>query len=227
MTILKPPVVSVLGKGLAAGHARSGRGCKPVARGGLEKLPMAFILRLLLAQYLVHLFEGITFDAWLNLLRREQFKIDPVCWPRAAWITALSRRQLGRREDSGAPVWHRDRGHVRGGADLYPGPLPQWHDSSSRAAGDRSIDSRHRIATRRSIPAPSCSPSRGWRLWSSHSCCPAGFRKTKWPTWCLPSNRHTWIGASLAAGTTTAAISRFETPRPRKSRRGRVPCVIF
>ena len=51
---------------------------------------MAFILRLLLAQYLVHLFEGITFDAWLNLLRREQFKIDPVCWPRAAWITAVS-----------------------------------------------------------------------------------------------------------------------------------------
>jgi hypothetical protein len=51
---------------------------------------MVFVLRLLLAQNLVHLFEGITFDAWLNLLRREQYKIDPVCWPRAAWITALS-----------------------------------------------------------------------------------------------------------------------------------------
>src|SRR5262249_29563434 len=51
---------------------------------------MAYPLRLLLAQNLVHLFEGMTFGDWLGLLRRERFRIDPVCWPRAAWITGLS-----------------------------------------------------------------------------------------------------------------------------------------
>ena len=73
---------------------------------------MAFILRLLLAQYLVHLFEGITFDAWLNLLRREQFKIDPVCWPRAAWITALSVVNSAAAKTAETSVRHRDRGHA-------------------------------------------------------------------------------------------------------------------
>jgi hypothetical protein len=51
---------------------------------------MIFLLRLLLAQNLVHLFEGMTFGGWLRLLRRERFRIDPECWPRAVWITGLS-----------------------------------------------------------------------------------------------------------------------------------------
>lgn len=51
---------------------------------------MIFLLRLLLAQTLVHQFEGLTFDSWIHLLRREEFKIDPICWPRALWITAMS-----------------------------------------------------------------------------------------------------------------------------------------
>jgi LPS sulfotransferase NodH len=64
---------------------------------------MIFNLRLLLAQTLLHPFEGITFGDWLRLLRRERFRVDPVCWPRAAWITALSlwnavaARAVGRR----------------------------------------------------------------------------------------------------------------------------------
>jgi hypothetical protein len=44
----------------------------------------------LLAQILVHLLEGMTFGDWRRLLRREHFRIEPVCWPRAAWITGLS-----------------------------------------------------------------------------------------------------------------------------------------
>jgi hypothetical protein len=49
-----------------------------------------FALRLLLAQTLVHPLEGITITDWIRLLRRERFRIDPICWPRAAWISALS-----------------------------------------------------------------------------------------------------------------------------------------
>jgi omega-hydroxy-beta-dihydromenaquinone-9 sulfotransferase len=51
---------------------------------------MSFLLRLLLAQTLVHQFEGITFGDWLRVLRRERFRVDPPCWPRAAWITGMS-----------------------------------------------------------------------------------------------------------------------------------------
>jgi hypothetical protein len=51
---------------------------------------MIFLLRLLLAQGLVHQFEGMTFGDWLRLLRRERFRVDPVCWPRALWITGMS-----------------------------------------------------------------------------------------------------------------------------------------
>ncbi|HZW34325.1 MAG TPA: sulfotransferase [Isosphaeraceae bacterium] len=51
---------------------------------------MVFLVRLLLAQNLVHLFEGMTLGDWLGLLRRERFRVDPVCWPRAAWITGMS-----------------------------------------------------------------------------------------------------------------------------------------
>src|SRR5689334_9911464 len=58
--------------------------------GDERPLLMLYFFRLLLAQNLVHLFEGMTFGDWLRLLRREQFRIDPVCWPRAAWITGLS-----------------------------------------------------------------------------------------------------------------------------------------
>src|SRR6185312_2827714 len=51
---------------------------------------MIYLFRLLLAMTLVHPLEGITFDDWLRLLRRERFRVDPICWPRALWITALS-----------------------------------------------------------------------------------------------------------------------------------------
>ena len=51
---------------------------------------MIYVLRLLLAQNLVHMFEGITFGDWLRLLKKERFRVDPECWPRAAWITAMS-----------------------------------------------------------------------------------------------------------------------------------------
>ena len=51
---------------------------------------MLFLLRLWLAQILVHPLEGITFGDWLRLLRKERYRIPPWRWPRAAWITALS-----------------------------------------------------------------------------------------------------------------------------------------
>jgi hypothetical protein len=51
---------------------------------------MLFLIRLILARYLFHMFEGITLGDWLGLLRRERFRVDPPCWPRAAWITAMS-----------------------------------------------------------------------------------------------------------------------------------------
>jgi hypothetical protein len=51
---------------------------------------MTFIIRLLLARALVHLFEGMTFGDWLRLLRRERFRVHPIYWPRALWITLMS-----------------------------------------------------------------------------------------------------------------------------------------
>lgn len=51
---------------------------------------MVYLLRLFLARNLVHIFEGITFAEWVHLLKRERFRVDPPCWPRAAWITAMS-----------------------------------------------------------------------------------------------------------------------------------------
>jgi hypothetical protein len=51
---------------------------------------MIQFLRLLLAFGLVHPFEGITFADWMRLLRKERFRISPLRWPRAAWITSLS-----------------------------------------------------------------------------------------------------------------------------------------
>lgn len=53
---------------------------------------MLHLLRLLLAQNVVHMFEGITFREWKDVLRHERDRIDPVCWPRALWITAMSLR---------------------------------------------------------------------------------------------------------------------------------------
>jgi hypothetical protein len=53
---------------------------------------MIHLLRLFLARSLVHMFEGITFGEWAELLRKEGYRIDPICWPRAAWITAMSLR---------------------------------------------------------------------------------------------------------------------------------------
>jgi hypothetical protein len=51
---------------------------------------MLRLFRFLLAQTLVHLLEGVTFGDWLRLLRRERFRVDPICWTRALWISALS-----------------------------------------------------------------------------------------------------------------------------------------
>ncbi len=51
---------------------------------------MIFLFRLLLARTLIHPLEGVDFGAWVRLLRRERFRVDPVYWPRALWITGLS-----------------------------------------------------------------------------------------------------------------------------------------
>jgi hypothetical protein len=51
---------------------------------------MINLIRLALAMTVVHPLEGITFGDWLRLLRRERFRIDPECWPRAVWLTAMS-----------------------------------------------------------------------------------------------------------------------------------------
>jgi hypothetical protein len=51
---------------------------------------MRFLLRLWLAQLLVHPFEGITWGDWLRLLRRERFRVHPLYWPRMLWITVMS-----------------------------------------------------------------------------------------------------------------------------------------
>jgi hypothetical protein len=51
---------------------------------------MRFHLRYFFASTLFHQFEGITFDRWLGLLRRERFRVSVVCIPRALWITLLS-----------------------------------------------------------------------------------------------------------------------------------------
>lgn len=51
---------------------------------------MIYLFRLLLAMTLVHPLEGITFGDWLRLLRKERFRISPICWPRAGWLTGMS-----------------------------------------------------------------------------------------------------------------------------------------
>jgi hypothetical protein len=53
---------------------------------------MIFYFRLFLAQYLVHMFEGLTFAEWVDVLKKERFRVAPVCWPRALWVTAMSLR---------------------------------------------------------------------------------------------------------------------------------------
>ncbi|WP_165226313.1 sulfotransferase family protein [Aquisphaera insulae] len=51
---------------------------------------MLYFPRLLLAMFVVHLLEGITWGDWIRLLRREGFRISPICWPRVVWITTHS-----------------------------------------------------------------------------------------------------------------------------------------
>ncbi len=51
---------------------------------------MLFVLRLLLAQTIVHPLEGIAQNDWIQLLRRERFRINPLWWPRSAWLSAMS-----------------------------------------------------------------------------------------------------------------------------------------
>ena len=87
---------------------------------------MVFLFRLLLAQYLVHPFEGLTLADWRRVLERERYRVDPSCWPRALWITAQAvwnsyaakrvERQLGAEIDAvpvRAPVFV--LGHYRSG----------------------------------------------------------------------------------------------------------------
>ncbi len=51
---------------------------------------MLFLLRYLLASTLIHPLEGMTAPEWWRALRRERFRVHPLYWPRAAWISALS-----------------------------------------------------------------------------------------------------------------------------------------
>lgn len=51
---------------------------------------MVFLFRLFLAQTLVHTLEGITFGDWIRLLRHEHYRISPLRWPRALWLTGMS-----------------------------------------------------------------------------------------------------------------------------------------
>jgi omega-hydroxy-beta-dihydromenaquinone-9 sulfotransferase len=51
---------------------------------------MIHALRLLMAMTLFHPLEGVTFVDWLRLLRRERFRVNPIYWPRALWITGMS-----------------------------------------------------------------------------------------------------------------------------------------
>ncbi len=51
---------------------------------------MLSLLRYLLAATLIHPLEGMTAAEWLAVLRRERFRVDPPCWPRAAAISASS-----------------------------------------------------------------------------------------------------------------------------------------
>ncbi len=51
---------------------------------------MLFQLRDLLASSLIHPLEGMTAGEWLAVLRREGFRVHPLFWPRAAFISALS-----------------------------------------------------------------------------------------------------------------------------------------
>jgi omega-hydroxy-beta-dihydromenaquinone-9 sulfotransferase len=44
-------------------------------------------VRMFLFQWLLCFLGGITFGAWLRLLRRAKFAVDPVYWPRAALLT--------------------------------------------------------------------------------------------------------------------------------------------
>ena len=95
---------------------------------------MLFAFRYLLARYLVHPLEGITFADWLRLLRRERYRIDPVCWPRALWLTGLSlwnsfaARRVQRRFGAAIAA---TRVEAPG---LHPRPLPERDDPPPRAA---------------------------------------------------------------------------------------------
>ena len=56
----------------------------------LRDASLIFVVRLLPAQLLFHPLEGITFGDWRRLLRRERFRVSPLRWPRAVWLTAMS-----------------------------------------------------------------------------------------------------------------------------------------
>ena len=54
-----------------------------------EAATILFLLRLLIAQNLTHPLEGVSVDDWFRLLRREGFRINPLCWPRSLWLTGM------------------------------------------------------------------------------------------------------------------------------------------
>ena len=144
---------------------------------------MLFLLRLLLAQTLFHQFEGLTFDSWARLLRRERFRIYPICWPRALWITAMSLVNSAAARAVRPAIRGRDRDSPRRGAGLHPRALPERHHLPSRADGQRpEVCLAEPLPDLQPQDLPR-SPSRGWPHWSSRSCCPAGSRKTRSRTW--------------------------------------------
>ncbi len=46
--------------------------------------------RLALLLYLFHPLQGMSFSTWLQLLRKNHFRVDPAYWPRASLLTATS-----------------------------------------------------------------------------------------------------------------------------------------
>ena len=57
--------------------------------GGPPIRSLAFVLRYLLARSLIHPLEGVRFAEWVRLLKRERFRIGPLYWPRALWVSAM------------------------------------------------------------------------------------------------------------------------------------------
>jgi hypothetical protein len=122
----------------------------------------------------------VTFGQWLDLLRREDFRVAPAYWPRALWITTaslgnsllarLAERRYGEAIASTgveAPVFI--LGHYRSGTTYLHELL---------AADPRfTLPNRFETFNPRTflLTEPWLAPS------SRRSCSHAGSRKTRWP----------------------------------------------